>query len=76
MYFRLLLYYGSNKRKELWKKLCYVGKGKGGEAVVRQPVPCRAEGAEVPYCHWDWKASSVLVVLSGKRFFRMGLMFN
>ena len=34
---------------------------------------CRAEGAEVPYCHWDWKVSSVLVVLSGKRFFGWGL---
>ena len=73
MYFRLLLYYGSNKRKELWKKLCYVGKGKGGEAVVRQPVPCRAEGAEVPYCHRSREAGNIPVVLSGKRLFRLGL---
>lgn len=40
---------------------------------MRQPVPCRAEGAEVPYCHRSREAGNIPVVLSGKRLFRLGL---
>lgn len=49
------------------------GQRKGGvKAWVRQPVPCRAEGAEVPYCHRSREVGNIPVVLSGKRLFRLG----
>lgn len=56
--------------------LRYVRKGKDGEVMACQPVLCRTEGAEVPFCCRDWKVRSLPVVLYEKHFFGWGLCLS